>query len=373
MSISTTVVTDADAFLSLRDRWEDLFVASEASVFQSWQWCYDWWLFFGRGKRLAIVIQLDGEVPMAIAPLYVSNFHGPIPSRTAAFIGTGSIDDGGFLVRPGIGGEQLSTFFDAVSAVAVDSCLDLHQVDIALAASADFQSFLEANGSAKAGIQRELMILAQEPCFRLSLTDVLPELTHLSKKFRGNLSYASRRLRRDHEVVFELVTKAEDLPAAMGDFFTLHSSRWRRRHMPGVFFSARRRRFHLQLAADLLACGRLALCFLRVDGQRLATIYAFRDHHSVYYYQGGFDPDWSRHSLAALLLKELILWARAEGLGCFDFLRGNEPYKLRWGAVEEPRYRLLACPPSFRPRMAAKLLKLENRAMIKAKELALGS
>lgn len=370
MSISTTVVTGADAFLDLRDRWEDIFLASDASVFQSWQWCRDWWLFFGRGKRLAIVLQTDGKVATAIAPLYVSSFHGPVPLRTAAFIGTGSIDDGGFLVRPGISREQLSVFFDAVSAVAADSCLDLHQVDLALAASAGLQSYLQAEEGAKAGARRRVVTLEQEPCFRLSLADVSAELTYLSKKFRGNLDYSMRRLRRDHEVEFELVTKAGDLPAAMGDFFSLHSSRWRRRHMPGVFFSTRRRQFHLQLAADLLACGRLALCFLRVDGHRLAAIYAFRDHHSVYYYQGGFDPDWSRHSLAALLLKELILWAKAEDLSCFDFLRGNEPYKLRWGAIEEPRYRLLVSRPAFRSRMAARLLELENRTAIRAKELA---
>ena len=370
MPISTSVVTDVDSFLSLHDQWEDLFGASEASVFQSWQWCHNWWCFFGRGKQLAVVVQLDGDVATAIAPLYISSFYGLVPLRTAAFIGTGSIDDGGFLLRRGTSPEHLSLFFAAVRSVAAKACLDLHQIDLSSA-----ESVVTPASSvipAKVGIQSKVITMAQETCFRLSLENVSPELTYLSKKFRSNLDYSSRRLQRDHTVEFELVTKAEDLPAAMSDFFALHSIRWRRRHMPGVFFSARRRDFHLRLATDLLASGRLVLCFLRVDGERFATVYGFRDHHSAYYYQGGFDPDWSKHSLASLLLKELILWAKAEGLDRFDFLRGNEPYKLRWGAKEEPRYRLLICPSGPRSRLAGELLKLENRAMIKAKELVRG-
>jgi CelD/BcsL family acetyltransferase involved in cellulose biosynthesis len=55
-------------------------------------------------------------------------------------------------------------------------------------------------------------------------------------------------------------------------------------------------------------------------------------------YIGGFDPRWSALSPGTLLLGHAIEQATAEGAAAFDFLRGAEAYKYRWGAIDEPMF-----------------------------------
>jgi CelD/BcsL family acetyltransferase involved in cellulose biosynthesis len=55
----------------------------------------------------------------------------------------------------------------------------------------------------------------------------------------------------------------------------------------------------------------------------------------MYYYIGGFDPDYSRFGPGNLIISESIEFARKAGLHAFDFLRGREPYKYKWGAEDQ--------------------------------------
>ena len=52
-------------------------------------------------------------------------------------------------------------------------------------------------------------------------------------------------------------------------------------------------------------------------------------------------------SAGIMLCAERIRQAIARGFTAFDFMRGNEPYKYRFGATDQPLYQLLAhtaCP-----------------------------
>ena len=53
------------------------------------------------------------------------------------------------------------------------------------------------------------------------------------------------------------------------------------------------------------------------------------------------DPDASDLSPGVLLVYAYIRHALATGLRRLDFLRGDEPYKYSWGAVDEPIQRIL--------------------------------
>ena len=93
----------------------------------------------------------------------------------------------------------------------------------------------------------------------------------------------------------------------------------------------------------LLRSGVLRLHALRLDGAIIAALYALADRpgggdRRVYYYLGGFDPDRAALSPGALILGHAIEMAVREGAVAFDFLRGQEAYKLRWGARDTPTY-----------------------------------
>ena len=127
----------------------------------------------------------------------------------------------------------------------------------------------------------------------------------------------------------------------MPHFLRLHTRRWLRRGQPGVFCLPAIRRFHGEAAPLLAGAGMLRLLGVQVDGRPIGCLYALRLHGRVHYYGGGFDPDWSRYSPGMLLLEQAITTAMADGDREFDFLRGTEPYKFRWGAVARVNQRLL--------------------------------
>jgi CelD/BcsL family acetyltransferase involved in cellulose biosynthesis len=71
------------------------------------------------------------------------------------------------------------------------------------------------------------------------------------------------------------------------------------------------------------------------DGDRtIGGLLGFRTPTEFAYYQLGWSPEWRSYSLGSVLVGHAILWARAQGLRTFDFLRGRDEYKYRFGAVD---------------------------------------
>ena len=87
--------------------------------------------------------------------------------------------------------------------------------------------------------------------------------------------------------------------------------------------------------------GPLRLAFLTVGGRRIAAGITFETADSIYYYNAGVDPDARELSPGVLMVERYMRRALERGIGRVDFLRGDEPYKYEWGAVNEPIQRVL--------------------------------
>ncbi|MGR6997482.1 GNAT family N-acetyltransferase [Yinghuangia aomiensis] len=66
----------------------------------------------------------------------------------------------------------------------------------------------------------------------------------------------------------------------------------------------------------------------------MGILYGFLWQGTFSYYQTGWDPALARLSLGTVLVAETVAAVRAEGADVFDFLRGAEEYKYRFGAVD---------------------------------------
>lgn len=91
-------------------------------------------------------------------------------------------------------------------------------------------------------------------------------------------------------------------------------------------------------AMAVLARGTLRFHMVRLSGRIVAVHFGFQWRGRHYYYIGGFDPDFASLSVGSVLLHHAIRSAADEGASEFDFLRGAESYKYRWGATG-PSYR----------------------------------
>jgi len=183
---------------------------------------------------------------------------------------------------------------------------------------------------------------AHDVCSGLTLPSKIEELKNLFP-FRHvrNLRNARNRLHRAGRVHIEIATR-ENLLSFLDTLFDLHRQRWALTGQPGVLANPAIQSFHKTVAPQLLDRGVLRLYGLRLNGRIIASLYALFERDNASCYLQGFDPDYARFSPGAHLLGSVIADAVREGKQRIDFLRGREPYKQHWGAVESPTFRIQA-------------------------------
>jgi CelD/BcsL family acetyltransferase involved in cellulose biosynthesis len=183
-----------------------------------------------------------------------------------------------------------------------------------------------------------------DPCPVVALPETVEAFeAGLNGKFRKHLRYDLRRLLERAEVRFEEATSAT-LDELMDALLRLHKARWQQRGEPGVLAHEPLQRFHRAVAASLLASGELHMHALRAGGEIIAVAYGFVTHGRVYYYLGGFDPEWESFSVGSLVIRHSIESAIRKGAREYDFLRKGEAYKYRWGAQDRVNRRLVLSP-----------------------------
>ena len=64
----------------------------------------------------------------------------------------------------------------------------------------------------------------------------------------------------------------------------------------------------------------------------MGVLYGFWWRDTFAAYQSGWDRAYARDGLGNVLILHALEFAAADGARSFDFLRGTEPYKYRFGA-----------------------------------------
>ncbi len=93
---------------------------------------------------------------------------------------------------------------------------------------------------------------------------------------------------------------------------------------------------HMRLTAQFAAeDGSLNLAFMTVAGEKAAGYLSFDFLNRIWVYNSGIDwHDYADYSPGWVLLADLLMWANQAGREAFDFMRGDEQYKYRFGAVD---------------------------------------
>jgi CelD/BcsL family acetyltransferase involved in cellulose biosynthesis len=85
----------------------------------------------------------------------------------------------------------------------------------------------------------------------------------------------------------------------------------------------------------------LQLMFTSIEGRRAAALFNFDYNDRIWVYNSGLDPAaFSALSPGVVLTATAIEKAIELGRAEFDFLRGDEEYKYRFGAVDTNIYRV---------------------------------
>jgi len=161
----------------------------------------------------------------------------------------------------------------------------------------------------------------------------------LGKKERHEIRRKVRRAEAAGEVrLDDSADPLADLPA----FIDLHQKRWGADGLfPDTEGGQHSRTFFARLFELFGSDGPLKLAFLTVDGRRVAAGVSFETPDALLYYNAGVDPEARELSPGVVMVERYVRRALERGIARMDFLRGDEPYKYEWGAVDHPIQRLL--------------------------------
>lgn len=153
-------------------------------------------------------------------------------------------------------------------------------------------------------------------------------LTGIDKKQRHEIR---RKIRRAEEsgrgVRWYIVSEAASLDAEMEAFLALMANDPEK----AAFLTGAMR---VQMKASSRAAfdaGYLQLAFLEVDGEKAAAYLNFDYDNKIWVYNSGLDRRFMDLSVGWVLLAYLLEWANQQKRAEFDFLRGEEDYKFKFG------------------------------------------
>jgi CelD/BcsL family acetyltransferase involved in cellulose biosynthesis len=314
---SVEVLTDPAQVRALAPAWRDLALATDdTSYFASPDWVLSWWETVGSGLDGCVAVWRDGPHGLtAVLPLG-RGWHRmhprlpvSVPYLTNLGGGPGSADHCGFAVAPGAT-EAVRRWLDAASRRRT---LLLHDLDPSPA------------GRLVPGHAR---LVTDRACPRLTIPDD-PAAVGGSSKFRKQLRGYARHVAAAG-VTFRWVAPGAVDRATLDTLFDLHARRSDTAGRSSGF--GPRRALHDRLGACARDGYGPAAVVAERDGEPVGILYGFRWRDDFAYFQSGWRPDMASFNLGTVIVAEAIRMARADGARVFDFLRGAEPYKYRFGA-----------------------------------------
>ena len=348
--------------------WDDLASRSSwATPFSGWAFQRAWWDAYGANAHddtlLVCADGQAGEIPLAIVPLMhrheveptdgvtrTTMRHGssvdltPVePTATAIFFGASyHADYATILCAPA----DLPVVAEAIADHLVDTAVG-HRwdaVDLRRLRCGDpaADALAGAFGAREIAQGWTLNVEREDVCPVVTLppdVDMDGYLATLPKKERHEIRRKVRRAEASGEI------RLDDSPDPLEDldaFIDLHQKRWGDLGLfPDTPGGAQSRVFARRLFELNGTDGPLRLTFLTVGGRRIAAGVHFETADGYLYYNAGVDPAARELSPGVLMVHAYVQRAIAAGKRRLDFLRGDEPYKYEWGAVDEPIQRLL--------------------------------
>ena len=299
-----------------------------------------WWAERGGGEwpaaeLLVVTARGDDGALVGIAPLFqAKNREG----RSALLL-IGSIEISDYLDFV-VAREQAEAFcsglLDRLTAEDVPAweVLDFYNIPASSPTRAALARAAQAHGWA-AGEQ----VLMPVPVIELPGDWETYLATMVEKKDRQEIR---RKLRRsegsDDRVTWTMVDSHErhDVEAETQAFLELMSHN---ADKAGFLTPVMRQQFH-RIAQAAARNGWLRLAFLEVNGQKAAAYLTFDYGNRLYIYNSAIDPRFNTLSPGWVLLAYMLRWAIENKRAAFDFLRGEEDYKFRFGAVAGKIYRV---------------------------------
>ncbi|MGH8311848.1 MAG: GNAT family N-acetyltransferase [Gammaproteobacteria bacterium] len=357
---SLQVLHNREQFERLAPEWRELLKSSASDgLFLTWEWLFTWWQHLAGNRRLWLVVLREGRDLAAVAPLTL-RLRQPrrlLPFRVLEFLGGGNVG---------------SDYLDLIAARGTEQAVIAKLGDYL----ADQKLVLELSrirpqaigmGLLAALRSREYKISERghsEVCPYINLESLTWEsyLANLGAAHRYNVRRRLRNLARSFKLQFDQARSQAECDAWLPLLIALHRKRWDgRRQTSTAFCQPELGAFHREFTALALQRGWLRLQLLRLNDAPAAALYGLNYAGVFYFYQSGFDPTFSRHSIGLATMALTIRSAIAEGAREFDMLHGEEEYKFLWTRQVRQMSHCIVFPPGMRGVLCRRIVRLRER------------
>jgi CelD/BcsL family acetyltransferase involved in cellulose biosynthesis len=329
-----------ESLVEFKDAWNQILEESISQVpFLAFEYLQAWWETRGGGEwpqdsELVIVTATENDQLIGVAPFFFANNLDGKPALM--FVGAIEVSDFlDFLVRPANLDEfvaGLLDFIDISDVLPPWEVLDLHNI----LEDSPSLSVLAAEAQRR-GWNHQQVRLQPSPFIPLP-GDFDTYLAQIDKKQRHEIRRKLRNVEQSLVVPdYSIVADAESLTAETQAFIDMMAQDPSKK---AFLTDAMVEHLHktAQVAFDN---GWLHLSFFTLDGNKAAGNFSFIYNKRLWLYNSAWEWDYREFSPGWVLLTHLLQWATENGIEEFDFMRGDETYKYKFGGQDRFIYRVV--------------------------------
>jgi CelD/BcsL family acetyltransferase involved in cellulose biosynthesis len=320
MTLEIEEVRSLDRVADLSSDWKRVLETSgEDRIFLRPSWLMSWWKCFGDAHELLVLRVTEDNRSVGFAPLMTTTRGKVSRWRKLEFIGSGPSDRNGILAiegRPDVHREV----WDHLRSRDDWDVVELRDLKVGSPTEANVRPYFP--GAEYVSSSSPHIVLEG------SYDDYW---TNLSRKMRSNLGRCWRRL-QDEGTVFRSMRTPEEVEEAVTTLKELSDARW---DIANVLKTPGMTGFVSRASLEMAKEGAVVFHTLEKKGRPIAVTMGFEDEERYLYYLSGFDPESAALSPGGVLLSRIIEEAIRRGKREVDLLRGTEPYKYRFNAVDQ--------------------------------------
>ena len=324
----------------LYDAWNHILSHTTAAHAQlTHEWLSSCWDVFRDNNRLSLITVTDGGEIVGIAPLIVSKVVGKagVELRKLTFVGDGLTDYHDLLVADEKREEIVRVLLECI--VKEKRRWDAIHLRNVRGDSPNLPIVREVLQESSFAFSERVNIQCPYVAIDGDWTDYYGAL---DRKMRAEMRRQSRRLAEMGKVEFVRLHDIDDVAHTLAIIKSIHvkcrgakgGASWYADEKRFKFASLIVKRFGDRKWLDIL--------FLKLNGSVIAYHIYFVYNNIVYWWNTGFDPEFSHLGPGKLLLQYGLQDSFAKRNKEFDFMVGEEPYKLRWTGLARPNYEVFA-------------------------------
>lgn len=311
------VIDSTERFYYYKDKYNEILKDNNYNIpFAEFSFIINWWSFFGKDKKLFILISKKDNIIIGYAPLMISKV--------------------GFLSEINFIGYPLATDMDLI--------LDGENREISIREILNYLYKLPGNFMINLNGIREdspnfnyikswtkankgglLLNYTQEPYINIkeSFNEYFEKF--YSSADKKKIIKRERKLKSLGELEYKKIEEKD-----IDKIFDIHQDRWRKKYDTSDFSEQKYREFFKSLYCDKDKNFGIDITVISLDKEPIAFSYGFIKNNSYLLYSSSFYDSFSPFGLGKLINKYKIEECFNNNLSSFSFGVGNEPYKMQW-------------------------------------------